>query len=115
MRSKFLFLLSAVVIAWPLFSGCSGPGGRDIWAMNIWYKFHPDDWTIPGAGKVRVRVNVADEQSINTNVEKKGCEYRFLGEIITLNDIPESLSDAIESELQTRGFRLGDGPVEVYL
>jgi uncharacterized lipoprotein len=66
---------------------------------------------VSGAEAVTVKVQAVDERRNKENVGKKGHEYDFLGEIVAQNDIADTVTKAIESELQMRGFIVGDGPV----
>jgi uncharacterized lipoprotein len=100
-----------IIIAALVVSGCGLK--NDI--ITIDYTSPLNAQKINGAADVAVRVNIADQRKIKKNVGKKGSEYSVLGEIIAKNDITETLRNAIESELQSRGFRLEDGDVEVYV
>ena len=68
---------------------------------------------VRGVEAVTVKVQGVDERRNKENVGKKGYEYDFLGAIITQNDIPDTANaaKAIQSELQMRGFTVGDGGV----
>jgi uncharacterized lipoprotein YajG len=68
---------------------------------------------ISGAEAVTVKVLAVDERKNKEDVGKKGYEYDFLGAIIVQNDITDTVSRAIQSELQSRGFSLGEGSVVI--
>ena len=109
MRLNIFPLSCTVFIATLIIFGC---GVKDE-VITINYIPDPNTQMVSGADSVAVRVSVADERRIKENVGKKGDEYSFLGAIIVQNDIADTLAKALESELQTLGFKLAEGDVEV--
>jgi len=68
---------------------------------------------VSGAEAVTVKVQAVDERKNKESVGKKGYEYDFLGAIIAQNDITDTVAKAIQSELQLRGFIVGEDGVVI--
>ncbi len=63
----------------------------------------------PGASGTVVDVQVKDIRSNKSEVSKKGDEYEILAPIVVENDVAQILREAIQTELKSRGFDVGDG------
>jgi len=90
----------------------NGCGVKKDYIM-IDYSIPSNTQALNGADKVTVKVLTIDDRKDKTNVGKKGNEYSFLGAIIPQNDITDVVTKAILSELQNRGFLIGDTGIQV--
>ena len=98
MRRRHWVLVLLLTIA--LGSGC----GLSTERIQINYLPQETPARIEGAKGVSVRVEVSDLRSNKAEVSKKGDEYEILAPILAENDIAETLKQAIEDELNRRGF-----------
>ena len=103
MNRRHCIMVLLFTIAWG--SGC---GLSTEW-IQITYLPQEAPARIKRAEGIRVRVKVSDLRSNKVEVSKKGDQYEFLAPILAENDVAEILKQAIEGELERRGFG-GEGP-----
>lgn len=71
---------------------------------------------LAGADNVTVKVNMVDERNEKEKISAKKNGYGMeMAAILPKQDVVETISKAIEAELDSRGFNLGDGQTEVYV
>lgn len=83
--------------------------------VDIAYRSQKAAAAIGGADGIQVSVSVSDARKTNQDrigVKKNGYGME-MADIVARQNIPSVVSQAIESELSTRGFRLGKGQVFV--
>ena len=69
---------------------------------------------LAGAENVTVSVDIFDIRSDKTRVSSKKNAYGMeMAAIIAENNVPQTLSNAIQTELVNRGFVIGNGPARL--
>ncbi|MCA1939992.1 MAG: YajG family lipoprotein [Caenispirillum bisanense] len=85
--------------------------------IDITYRSATPAVAVAGADAVTVRVTAEDARPSNrdkVSVKKNGYGMEMAA-IRANQDVPTVVRQAVETELESRGFRLGDGPVFVLI
>lgn len=105
----FSFFFLVVIFLVPL-GGCTLT--KDFLVVDYTPQSSPR--SLPGADQTRIQVEVKDYRSIKDRVSaKKNGFGAETAPIIATNSIADVFADAIRTELQNRGFQIGDGSVAV--
>ena len=105
-------LVMAVLAASVALSGCALTTDR----IQLQYAQQQGVSRIPGAGEVSVNVKVSDQRQDKTRVSSKKNGFGMeMAPIVPMVEVTDTVRNAMEQELQARGFKLGSQAAQVQI